>query len=120
MMSPPRQRIPGLRSIRNRVQHGGDVITRRRQRSAAAAIRRWPVVICVAIPTSFLIGLSARPVARHESPPEPDRHVVEQASMGSASINGGANQFFIAVKEWIRHDCEDCEVPRFAKEKIEW
>src|ERR1700681_1320424 len=121
-MPPPRQRILGRRSVRNRsgFQPGEAVIARQRQRSVATAARRWPVVICVAIPTLFLIGVSARTAVRHESPPEPDRHVVEQASLSSAAINGAANQLFMSVKQWIREDCEDCDVPRFAREKIEW
>jgi hypothetical protein len=121
-MPAPRQRILGRRSVRNRSgsQRGEAVIARQREWSVATPARRWPVVICVAIPTLFLIGLSARTVGRHESPPEPDRRVFEQASLSSDAVNAAANQLFMSVKQWAREDCEDCDVPRFARERIAW
>jgi hypothetical protein len=40
------------------------------------------------------------------------------AGRGSA-INAAVDQLFISVKQWICDDC-DCEVPRFARERIGW
>ena len=91
-------------------------MTRRRKRPAAAATRPL-VLIGFAIPMLFLIGLSARSVVRRESPPQPDRHIVDQASLSSADINAAANQLSMSVKRWVT---EDRDVPAFAKDKIEW
>ena len=91
-------------------------MTRRRKRSAAVPQRR-PVIIGLAIPMLFLIGLSARSMVRRESPPEPDRHIVERAILSTADLNAAANQLLMSVKQWVS---EDRDVPTFAKDKIEW
>ena len=70
----------------------------------AAATGCWPVVIGFAIPILFLIGLSARAAARQEPPPEPDRHIVDQASPGSAGIGPAADQSLMSVEQSIGED----------------
>jgi hypothetical protein len=92
------------------------VIPRRRKRPAPPT-RRWPVVVGLAIPMLFLIGLSAPALTRHDPPPEADRHTSDHANLSSADINAAANQLFLSVKQSIR---EDRGVPMFAMEKIEW
>jgi hypothetical protein len=78
-------------------------MTHQRERSAAAT-RRWPVVIGFTIPMLFLIGLSARAAVRHERPPRPGRHIVNQASLSSAGIDSAANQLLMSVEQSISED----------------
>jgi hypothetical protein len=61
----------------------------------------------------FLVGLSAPAAARQEPPPEPDRHIVDQASPGSAGIGPAAGQLLMSVERSIGEDRDvRCQAPK--------